>query len=84
MYFSLLAYADLISANDFSVGNNSAIVQRASALASTYFLSQSSIPSGLSSGAIAGIVVSVIVVVLLLVAIIAVAGFALHSQRSKK
>ena len=85
VYFISLGHADPVSAEEFLAGNNSAVVQRASALASTYFLSpQSSTASGLSTGAIVGIVISVIVVFLLFVAIIAVAGFAVHSQRSKK
>ena len=84
--FTSLGYADtIVSAEDFSIGNNSAALQTASELASTYFQNQSSTTSaGLSSGAIAGIIIAVIVVVLLLVAIIAVAGFTVHSQRSKK
>lgn len=73
-----------ISAEDFSLGNNSAAIQTASTLASTYFLNQESIVSGLSSGAIAGIIIAIIVVVLLLAAVISVAGFVVHSQRSKK
>jgi hypothetical protein len=87
MYYAHLGFVDITSIEDFSSGNNSAIFQRASALASTYFLTQgdSSSSSGLSTGAIAGIVISIIVVVLLLlVAIVVVIGLAVRSRRSKK
>ncbi len=79
-------HVDITSVEDFSNGNNSAVFQQASALASTYFLAQgdSSSSSGLSTGAIVGIVISIIVVVLLLVAIVVVIGLAVRSRRSKK
>jgi hypothetical protein len=80
-------HVDITGVEDFSNGNNSAIFQQASALASTYFLAQgdSSSSSGLSTGAIVGIVISIIVVVLLLlVTIIVVIGLAIRSRRSKK
>ena len=82
-----VGYVDIASIEEFSSGNNSAIFQRASALASTYFLTQgdSSSSSVLSTGAIVGIVISVIVVVLLLlVAILVVVGFAVRSRKSKE
>jgi hypothetical protein len=78
MYNYYVCYVDITSIEDFSSGNNSAIFQRASALASTYFLAQgdSSSSSGLSTGAIVGIVIFIIVMVLLLLVAISLFYFA--------